>query len=92
MKKFFLLGLVLAACGGQTTEPGDGGGADVAPDTTTSAGSTFAVRRVYLGETDRGTGAPSATAWESYGMNIDGLVTTAVSTDVCTLRGRRSPT
>ncbi|HEY2364849.1 MAG TPA: hypothetical protein VGH87_00640 [Polyangiaceae bacterium] len=85
MKKIFLVGLALAACGGQTTNPGDGGGPDVAPDTTTSAGSTFAVRRVYLGESDRTTGTPSATAWESYGRNIDGLVTTAVSTDVCTL-------
>lgn len=32
-----------------------------------------AVRKVYLGDTDRA-GAPSSTAWKTFGRNIDGLV------------------
>jgi hypothetical protein len=45
---------------------------------------TFVINQVFLGEADRG-GAASASAWKSYGYNIDGKVTTKSSTDVCTL-------
>jgi hypothetical protein len=44
----------------------------------------YAIRQLFLGDTDR-SGNPSATAWESFGYDLDGLVTTAESTDVCTL-------
>jgi len=73
---------VLIACGGQTTAPSDGGTSD---SPTPSFDTTFAVNRIYLGEVDRTTNAPSTTAWKSYGLNIDGLLTTGTSTDVCTL-------
>jgi hypothetical protein len=49
-------------------------------------GSNFAMHVLFLGDTTR-TGDASATAWETYGRNIDGKVTTAQSTDVCTLVG-----
>lgn len=82
MNKALLFGLLIA-CGGTTT-PNDAG-PDVtgdSPPTTTFA--TFAMKRIYLGDADRN-GTPSTTAWKSYGMNIDGLVTTSTSIDGCTL-------
>ena len=45
---------------------------------------TFAVDTVFLGESTRN-GTPSSTAWKDYGYDIDGLVTTSSSTNVCTL-------
>jgi hypothetical protein len=92
-----------AACGGTTTDTGDGGG-DAAnphdagnPDvvgqpppppadggTATTSVRTFALHKLYLGETNR-SGVVGTTAWKGYGVNIDGLLTTKSSTDVCTL-------
>ena len=42
----------------------------------------YAVRTIFLGETDR-SGVPTKDAWKEYGENLDGLVTTRTSTDVC---------
>jgi len=50
----------------------------------TSAKHNYAMYTLYLGDTDR-TGVTNSTAWESYGYNLDNLVTTKSSTDVCTL-------
>ena len=80
------------ACGGQTTTPTDGGAdvvSDSANDTSsdgspTFSGTPFAVKRLYLGEADR-SGIIGPFAWKNYGTNIDGLLTTSTSTDVCTL-------
>jgi hypothetical protein len=44
----------------------------------------FAVRTLYLG-TDRNGTPDLNNAWKSYGFDLDGRVTTAQSTDVCTL-------
>jgi hypothetical protein len=46
---------------------------------------TFALNALFLGEADRAGGAPSQSAWKSYGYNLDGKVTAKDSTDVCTL-------
>src|SRR5205807_263643 len=43
----------------------------------------YAVRKVFLGETDRA-GVANKDAWQAYGENIDGLATTNTSIDVCT--------
>jgi hypothetical protein len=51
--------------------------------TATRASHNYAIRTLYI-STDR-QGNPSADAWKSYGYNLDGLVTTQTSTDVCTL-------
>ena len=79
------------ACGG-SLETSDAG--DAAPDVLqdapgdhpllTGAVTTFAVHDVFLGEADRN-GVPSTSAWKSFGRNVDGLVTTPASTNVCTL-------
>lgn len=44
---------------------------------------TFALNQLFLGETGRN-GAPLKDAWKDYGYNIDGLITTKDSKDVCT--------
>jgi hypothetical protein len=55
---------------------------------TPPAGSTsphnYALHKLYLGDTDR-TGVASSEAWQGFGYNLDDRVTTAASTDVCTL-------
>ena len=66
--------------------PGDGGtdGArdgSVPGDPLTTTGA-YAVSTVFLGETDR-SGVAIKDAWKQYGENIDGLVSTKTSTDVC---------
>ncbi len=50
----------------------------------TSASHNYAIKTLYLGDTDRN-GVASSDAWKSYGYNLDNLVTTKTSTDVCTL-------
>jgi len=71
-------------------EAGDAQVVDAAPDVTApplpgaplTVFGAYAVKRVFLGETDR-TGGPKKDAWKDYGENIDGLTTTKTSTDVC---------
>ncbi len=50
----------------------------------TSKSHNYAIHTLYLGDTDR-TGISNSAAWKAYGYNLDNLVTTKVSTDVCTL-------
>jgi hypothetical protein len=57
----------------------------------TSATHNYAMYTLYLGDTDR-TGVTNSTAWESYGYNLDNLVTTKSSSDVCTLAAGASKT
>ena len=54
----------------QGAGPGDG------------AGAVLAMSHLYLGDTDRN-GAPSPSAWKQYGYDLDGLVSTKDSTDLC---------
>jgi hypothetical protein len=44
----------------------------------------YALMQLFMGDTDRN-GSPSPTAWQSFGYDLDGKVTTTSSTDVCTL-------
>jgi hypothetical protein len=75
---------------GCSSSPSDAGAVGLppsppaSPTPATSNVETFAIQKLLLGEADR-TGAPSNTAWKSYGYNLDGVVTTKDSTDVCTL-------
>jgi hypothetical protein len=59
--------------------------------TTITTAHNYAMQTLYLGDTDR-TGTPNMTAWESFGYNLDGLVTTKTSSDVCTLAQGSSKT
>jgi len=75
------------ACGhassGSAAPPG-------APPTQITAAHNYAVHKLYLGDTDR-TGIANPSAWASFGYNLDGLVTTAASTDVCSLVAGAAP-
>jgi hypothetical protein len=61
--------------------PGPASGVDGGATTTAH---DYAVHRLYLGDTDR-QGNPSATAWQTFGYDLDGKITSASSTDVCSL-------
>jgi hypothetical protein len=61
--------------------PPDPGG----PAPTSTATSVLAISQLFYGDTDR-SGNPSTTAWEAYGLDLDGKITTASSTDVCSLQ------
>jgi hypothetical protein len=53
-----------------------------APPATGSTPTTLVMRKIFLGDTDT-QGQPSSTAWRSYGLNVDGLVSTKNSTNHC---------
>ncbi|CAN5807564.1 hypothetical protein BH09MYX1_BH09MYX1_35060 [soil metagenome] len=59
------------------------------PVTTDTSMKTFAVSKLYLGESTRA-GAASDTAWKSFGYNLDTKITAGTSTDVCT-RAKGAP-
>jgi hypothetical protein len=60
--------------------------------TMSTAKHNMAIRNLYLGDESPGTFATGSTppAWASFGYNIDGLITTAQSTDVCTFNSNGS--
>jgi len=55
-----------------------------APPPTGTTPHDYAIRQLFMGDTDR-TGVTSAAAWQSFGYNLDNLVTTREASDVCTL-------
>jgi hypothetical protein len=58
--------------------------APTGPKTTSKTPQNFAIHQLFLGDTDpNGTADPNA--WQNFGYNIDGLITTAASTNVCSL-------
>ena len=63
--------------GGPNLPPDPGG---PTPDGTGSV--VLAVHQVFLGDTDRNF-VQSNDAWKTYGLNLDGLVTSPVDTNVC---------
>jgi hypothetical protein len=80
--------------GGSAGSPSDSCGSGTAcvtppaaPSTPTAASAwhNFAVHTLYLGDRPRGSSMPTDDAWKSFGYNLDNLVTTTSSTDVCTL-------
>jgi len=65
---------------GQAPQPPKGAAA-----TTATTPHNFAIHNLYLGDTDPTSAfTTDAKAWETFGYNIDGKITTAQSTDVCT--------
>lgn len=56
----------------------------MAGTTTSTDEQTFALNSLLLGDSARGSTATSTTAWKDYGFNIDGKISDAKSTDVCT--------
>jgi hypothetical protein len=75
------------AAGMSITPPGKPSG----PPTTSTTAQNFAIHDLYLGDTDT-SGTPSSTAWAAFGYNVDGLITTSTSTNVCKLVSGAAPT
>lgn len=74
-----------APAGGATPPPVDTGAPG--PD---GPGYTYAISRLFLGDTDfAGNAAP--TAWQSFGYDLDGLTSSADSTQHCVPYGNASP-
>jgi hypothetical protein len=44
---------------------------------------TFAIRKLYLGDTKRDGTADKVNGWKEYGFDLDGKISTATSTDLC---------
>ena len=60
-----------------------------APD---GAGSTvLAIKKLYLGDTNRDGTANKVNGWKQYGYDIDGRASTATSTDLCKPRNNTAP-
>jgi hypothetical protein len=57
------------------------------PKTTSTAANNFAIHQLFFGDTDTD-GGVNATAWQQFGYNVDGKITTATSTNVCTLTNK----
>jgi hypothetical protein len=68
---------------GSSTPPGQPPPRPTGPMTTITAQHNYAIRKLYLGDTDR-TLTPKTTAWKDIGYNLDGLVTGPTDTNVCT--------
>ena len=85
--------IAVSACSsGDDSSTGGGGQTGAVPPslpsgaqaTTSTADHNFALKALLLGDAPRGSTAQSPTAWKKYGYNIDGKISTASSTDLCT--------
>jgi hypothetical protein len=89
--------------GGTSTTTGSGGSGP-APDlahapepaaeapAADGAGTTVvAIRKLYLGDTNRDGTANKVNGWKQYGYDLDGKASTATSTDLCKPRNNTSP-
>ncbi|MGH7282567.1 MAG: hypothetical protein ACRELY_13655, partial [Polyangiaceae bacterium] len=85
--------IAISACGGgDDSSPGGGGQAGTVPPvlpsgaaaTTSTTDHNFALNALLLGDAPRGSIAQSPTAWKKFGYNLDGKISTASSTDLCT--------
>src|SRR5262245_23512873 len=91
----------IANCGGNTTGTGGAGGMAVkhaeppAPPAMKpgdgSGSVTFAISKLYLGDTDPDGTPDKANGWKHFGYDLDGKVSTATSTDLCKTRNGASP-
>lgn len=76
--------------GGGSGGSGSGGSGVVPPNppqgptTMLTASHDYALHRLFLGDTDR-QGVTNPDAWKGFGYDLDAKITTAASTDVCTL-------
>jgi hypothetical protein len=90
-----LIGAYIAGCDTEVESTVDQTGRQPPPPpkgapTGDGSGYTFAVSKLYLGGTDRN-GATNKNAWKDFGYNLDKLISTAASTDVCKPNAGGSP-
>jgi hypothetical protein len=53
--------------------------------TSSQTVSTFAIQTIFLGDVPTAGGPPSNSAWKEFGYDVDGLITTETSANVCAL-------
>ncbi len=97
------LGLSMVTnCGGSTTNATGSGGSVPAvhaeppapPPTMPGDGATsvtFAISKLYLGDTDFDGTPDLANGWKQFGYDLDGKISTATSTDLCQAARQRQP-
>src|SRR5579871_1119177 len=82
----------IASCGGNTNGTGGAGGMAVHQEPPAAGpmhpgdgtGSvTFAISKLYLGDTDPDGTPDKANGWKHFGYDLDGKISTATSTDLC---------
>lgn len=77
--------------GGGQGEGGAGGEGGSALQCAPSSGAVLAINKLFVGDKDPD-GTPNAVnGWKQYGFNIDGLVSTAASVDLCKPRNGAPP-
>jgi len=92
-----LCGTYVVGCGDSTVDDTNPTGPGVRPPeavdgapTGDGSGFTYAVSKLYLGDTNRD-GSPSTTAWQSYGYDIDGQQTIDDFSNHCTPKAGANP-
>jgi hypothetical protein len=99
------LGIFAVNCGGNVTSGGTmgtGGGPVDLPHAEPpgpgpmkpgdgAASVTFAISKLYLGDTDPDGTPDKANGWKKFGYDLDGKISTATSTDLCKPRNNAAP-
>lgn len=62
-----------------------------APAADGSGTTVIAIKKLYLGDTDRDGKANKVNGWKQYGYDLDNKASTATSTDLCKPRNNTSP-
>ena len=88
---------------GGTTSSGSGGSppavdlaappkpAEGAPAADGTGSTVIALKKLYLGDTNRDGTANKVSGWKQYGYDLDGKLSTGTSTDLCKPRNNTSP-
>lgn len=96
------VGIATTNCTGTTAGAGGTGGTPTAPHEEPPAAGpsmppngtasvTLAISKLYLGDTDPD-GTPDQTnGWKYFGYDLDGLISTATSKNLCQVRGTATP-
>jgi hypothetical protein len=75
-----------SSAGGAGGEAGGGGAGGYPPiscEVTPTTGLVLAVNKLYLGNTNPDDTPDKTNGWKQYGFNIDGLISTVASNDLC---------
>jgi hypothetical protein len=62
-----------------------------APAPNGTGSTVIALKKLYLGDTNRDGTANKVNGWKQYGYDLDGLASTATSTDLCKPRNNTAP-
>ncbi len=89
--RFFFFASLLVGCGRQPLPTDLPTPPDAGAPSSSSAAETFAIDALFFGEAPLYSGAPSDSAWESFGYDLDGVLSDHDSNDVCTVGSNDRP-